>query len=216
MVPLPDEVLRAKARQGVSDAELSDFRMKYEDEAKELQGLEVEKQRLQDLLNAIEEKRTTIQQSMHQIVCLTSPISRLSDDIVSHLALYMPNMSHSWNLPQKTWSFAQVNTQWRSVALSARHLWTDIHLVHISTQSPDVLQEVLRRSGGLPLSVKAHTGRGRLRGEDTELIPAKERKICMILSQSSRQWHEIFLQLPGILGSSGSPCPPLFQVRRQS
>lgn len=197
MVPLPDEVLRAKARQGVSDAELSDFRMKYDDEAKELQSLEVERQRLQDLLDRVEERRTAIQQSMHQIVFLTSPISRLSDDIIGHLVFFISSLSYGANFLQDTWNFAQVNTQWRSVALSTRRLWTHLYLFNISQISPNMLQEVLRRSGGLPLTINVWSDQRDPGGEDEELILAEEHEICVVLSQSSRQWHDISLVLPG-------------------
>ena len=192
IAPLEDETLRAMARLGISQAELTGHERRAQEAVSEFVALDAEKKRLQCLLDLVEARRTCIQRYVHQIQCLKSPMSRLPDDIVSLILVALSIMSDEY--PPVAWGFAQVCTQWRSIALSMQSLWTRIHLNFLSSISPKNLQEILRRSGNLPLSVHvASHGASGL---------AKDYNIWAVLARSSNQWRHVSFRLPGTLFTS--------------
>ena len=102
--------------------------------------------RLEETIRALKSRRNEL-----------SPISRLPTEILCNIFKLQVTLN-DWDIPRPdSWNnFSQVSRHWRSLALSAPELWTDIIL-----SCPRWTHEMLKRSKKAKLTIRS------------ELLPAK-------------------------------------------
>ena len=102
--------------------------------------------RLEETIRALKSRRNEL-----------SPISRLPTEILCNIFKLQVTLN-DWDIPRPdSWNnFSQVSRHWRSLALSAPELWTDIILSY-----PRWTHEMLKRSKKAKLTIRS------------ELLPAK-------------------------------------------
>ena len=102
--------------------------------------------RLEETIRALKSRRNEL-----------SPISRLPTEILCNIFKLQVTLN-DWDIPRPdSWNnFSQVSRHWRSLALSAPELWTDIILSY-----PRWTHEMLKRSIKAKLTIRS------------ELLPAK-------------------------------------------
>ena len=102
--------------------------------------------RLEETIRALKSRRNEL-----------SPISRLPTEILCNIFKLQVTLN-DWDIPRPdSWNnFSQVSRHWRSLALSAPELWTDIILSY-----PRWTHEMLKRSKKAKLTIRP------------ELLPAK-------------------------------------------
>ncbi|PPQ71059.1 hypothetical protein CVT26_011461 [Gymnopilus dilepis] len=140
-----------------------------------------------------ESKQTLVDPSLRLSPELISDIFSLSIDHVQ----IRNNSPHHRGLRYKAASplvLGAVCRQWRRIAWGTPNLWTFI-LVHLKpkdvTRQADFLQDWVRRSGGMQLSVYVYQ-------ESPVTSFVAVRPLIDIVNKVSRRWHALYLRIPAL------------------
>jgi hypothetical protein len=131
--------------------------------------------RLEESIRALKSRRNEL-----------SPISRLPVEVLCNIFKFSLNENPTWKLPDSWTNFSQVSQHWRSSALSAAELWTNIPLNY-----PRWAQEMLIRSKKAKLTIRSITSS--LNTSDPRIIDTVRSCLC----EMNRIKEIKFASIPG-------------------
>jgi hypothetical protein len=124
-----------------------------------------------------------------------SPISRLPVEILCNIFSFIVNDRNIYSCPKSWTNFSQVSQHWRSTALGAPELWTEIPLSY-----PRWAQEMLIRSKMANLTIRSHlpsdTSNTAIETVRSCLYAMNRVEVLKLTSTSGLLLDEIFRDLP--------------------
>ncbi|KAF8879885.1 hypothetical protein CPB84DRAFT_1792980 [Gymnopilus junonius] len=184
----------------------------------------------QNFLEEMNDLKTEHQKLLQEINQVHNPISRhLPPEIISHIfQLCVPHISFDtepyyncdiddvWGNIVPRINLGAVCRDWRHVALTTPRLWNfmlvNLDWVHLQ-RNIEVTQELLERSGTLPLLIRVYSYDPRTK------LTSKVRSIINVINQQSSRWQMLDLRIPDkfistfIGNSEGTGISPLRSLR---
>ena len=192
------------------------FRILQEPQAR-LSKINDEIERMEATLEEMKRQRDELSQHIDQYRALTSPIRRLPQEILLEIFIHCLPKDHNTFMSshEAPLLLGRICSRWRSVSLSARQLWTTIHVpvpapaeIHpeqVITKAEHIvaskrmirlrtaaLQEWLNRSGSLPVDISCNQWAEAI---TADFVNTAQPIVDVILSVAHR-WRNVTMAAP--------------------
>ncbi|KAF5311016.1 hypothetical protein D9619_007906 [Psilocybe cf. subviscida] len=213
--------------------ELQNVSSLLENELSELEGLELELKRLQEVYANIELQRNDLSRTIEVHQVYLSPIRRIPDDIVREIMFQcLPSRPPPSHLKKHTAPLllTHICRRWRSIAHSTPRLWSSLHVsfrrpksgpyyrqseetsVAIWEEDANAMRWWLAMAGACPLHLSF---RNVLESHTDKPVPCVDEFLDFLLTTSHR-WASIDLTPSLEIGWQGQSLPSLFRCKVSS